>query len=157
MDVLTGKLVSNPSVYQIPYGDTGASSLRTYAKIPEPSRGSRAFGLAAELLKQCIAGDLLPLSGWRLGAHRFDVAWINGVPSSPGDVTINQDFLYGPHQSRRDNSGRSAHRWQIGRGGGPGPVGPAHGHHCPRIFLLPSPGAPADRLRFIRLEDFIIS
>ena len=66
-----------------------------YAKILEPSRGSRAFGLAAELLKQCIAGDLLT-SGWRLGAHRFDVAWINGVPYSPGDVTINQDFLYGP-------------------------------------------------------------
>jgi hypothetical protein len=89
-------MVSNFSVYQIPCGDTGAGSLRAYAKILEPSRGSRAFGLAAELLKQCIAGDLLTLSGWRLGAHRFDVAWINGVPSSPGDATINQDFLYGP-------------------------------------------------------------
>ena len=95
MDVLTGKLVSNPSVYQIPCGDTGVGSLRAYAKILEPSRGSRAFGLAAELLKQCIAGDLFPLSGWRLGAHRFDVAWINGVPYLL-DATINQDFLYGP-------------------------------------------------------------
>jgi hypothetical protein len=79
MDVPTGKLVSNRSVYQIPCGDTGAGSLRAYAKILEPSRGSLAFGLAAELLKQCIAGDLLT-SGWRLGAHRFDVTWIDGVP-----------------------------------------------------------------------------
>jgi len=67
MDVLTGKLVSNPSVYQIPCGDTGVGSLRASS-----------------------------LSGWRLGAHRFDIAWINSVPSSPGDVTINQDFLYSP-------------------------------------------------------------
>ena len=132
MDVLTGKLVSNFSVYQIPCGDTGAGSLRAYAKILEPSRGSRAFGLAAELLKQCIAGDLFPLSGWRLGAHRFDVAWINGVPYLLGRHYQSGLFVWsGLHQSRRDNSGRSVHRWQIGRGVGPGPVGPAHGHHPP--------------------------